>query len=182
MALLVLGLISTNSGLVVASIVVSLVAVVAIVRARQRRIERRAAEDAEAARLARIEADKDETTRVLAAAAAAASRTAAAAQPEMVDSAPADPAPAAPAPVDPAPVELAAEPSAEPGVADSEPPLTEHGDKPVWVIDGRPRYHAWSCDFIRGQASESVPLTQAVEDGFTPCAQCDPDRQLAGIR
>gem|GEM_PF-4491663 len=66
----------------------------------------------------------------------------------------------------------------EPPVAATDPPLRSRGDEPVWVIDGRPRYHLDSCGFLHGREPESVPLRQAVEDGFTPCALCDPDSGL----
>jgi hypothetical protein len=50
----------------------------------------------------------------------------------------------------------------------------EHEDD-VWVIDGRPRYHRQSCEFVHDQDSERVPLSQAAEDGFIPCSLCEPD-------
>ncbi|HEX8304004.1 MAG TPA: hypothetical protein VF612_03930 [Jatrophihabitans sp.] len=69
----------------------------------------------------------------------------------------------------------------EPAEADTDPPLRSRGDEPVWVIDGRPRYHLPGCAFLIGREPEPepVPLRQAVEDGFTPCALCDPDTGLA---
>ncbi len=66
----------------------------------------------------------------------------------------------------------------EPPIAETDPPLRSRGGEPVWVIDGRPRYHLDSCGFLVGRESEPVPLQQAVEDGFTPCALCDPDSGL----
>jgi hypothetical protein len=66
----------------------------------------------------------------------------------------------------------------EPAAARTDPPLDSHPGEPVWVIDGRPRYHLSSCIFIIGRRPEPVALRQAVEDGFTPCAQCDPDTGL----
>ncbi|HEX8095159.1 hypothetical protein [Jatrophihabitans sp.] len=68
---------------------------------------------------------------------------------------------------------------AEPAEADTDPPLRSRGDEPVWVIDGRPRYHLPDCAFLSGRGPVPVPLRQAVEDGFTPCALCDPDSGLA---
>ncbi|HJQ01621.1 MAG TPA: hypothetical protein VJ851_08475 [Jatrophihabitans sp.] len=67
---------------------------------------------------------------------------------------------------------------AEPPAADTTPPLTGHGQRQVWVIDGRPRYHLAGCDFLLGRSGQPIPLSQAVEDGFTPCARCDPDNRL----
>jgi hypothetical protein len=48
----------------------------------------------------------------------------------------------------------------------------------VYVIDGRPRYHLGQCLHLLGRDSESLPVREAVELGFTPCAQCEPDRSL----
>jgi hypothetical protein len=48
-------------------------------------------------------------------------------------------------------------------------------DPDVWVIDGRPRYHRRECEIIDGQDAEPVPLSQASEDGFIPCALCEPN-------
>jgi hypothetical protein len=67
----------------------------------------------------------------------------------------------------------------DPDAADTDPPLRSRGDEPVWVVDGRPRYHLPGCAFLIGRGPEPVPLRQAVEDGFTPCALCDPDTGLA---
>src|SRR4051794_21753107 len=44
----------------------------------------------------------------------------------------------------------------------------------VWVVDGRPAYHRPGCAELAGQEEEPVPLSQALEDGFTPCAICAP--------
>jgi hypothetical protein len=66
----------------------------------------------------------------------------------------------------------------EPAPANTHAPLNEKGSEHVWVIDGRPRYHLSSCGFLVGQRSEPIPLQQAVEDGFSPCSQCDPDTAL----
>lgn len=48
----------------------------------------------------------------------------------------------------------------------------------VWVIDGRPRYHRRECGIASGNDAEEIPRAQAVEDGFIPCAICDPDANL----
>jgi hypothetical protein len=53
-------------------------------------------------------------------------------------------------------------------------------DPAVWVVDGRPRYHRERCDIIHDQPVESIPLSQATEDGFIPCSLCEPDRADAG--
>ena len=48
----------------------------------------------------------------------------------------------------------------------------------VRVIDGRPRYHSDGCLHLLGRESETLPVREAVELGFTPCSQCEPDRAL----
>lgn len=67
----------------------------------------------------------------------------------------------------------------EPAAASTEAPLRAHGGDIVVVVDGHPRYHAQRCRYLIGRASETIPLRQAVEDGFTPCSMCDPDVVLA---
>ncbi|MBO4206965.1 hypothetical protein [Micromonospora echinofusca] len=49
---------------------------------------------------------------------------------------------------------------------------------PVLVVDGRPRYHLTICPHLVGRRTESLPVSEAVELGFTPCAQCAPDTAL----
>jgi hypothetical protein len=44
----------------------------------------------------------------------------------------------------------------------------------VLVIDGRPRYHLTGCLHLLGRDIERLAVTEAVELGFTPCAQCEP--------
>jgi len=48
----------------------------------------------------------------------------------------------------------------------------------VLVIDGRPRYHQPGCVHLLGRESESLPVSEAVELGFTPCSLCEPDSAL----
>ena len=48
----------------------------------------------------------------------------------------------------------------------------------VLVIDGRPRYHVPECLHLLGRDYERLPVSEAVELGFTPCAQCEADRVL----
>ncbi|HEY3715402.1 MAG TPA: hypothetical protein VGL39_12810 [Jatrophihabitantaceae bacterium] len=45
----------------------------------------------------------------------------------------------------------------------------------VWVVDGRPQFHAESCAAIRDLDPEPIPLAQALGDGFTQCTACSPD-------
>src|SRR6185312_11136332 len=49
----------------------------------------------------------------------------------------------------------------------------------VWVVDGRPDYHAAGCGLLLGEKAEPIPHQQAIEDGFAPCSLCDPDSTLA---
>ncbi len=77
---------------------------------------------------------------------------------------------------------------------DEEPPdeppaqLTVPGDAarvarsaaPVFVIDARPRYHLRSCVHLLGRQSEQLPVSEAVELGFTPCGLCEPDTRILG--
>ena len=42
----------------------------------------------------------------------------------------------------------------------------------VWVLDGRPRYHAQDCLIIKGQAAQPMALEEALEAGFQPCSLC----------
>lgn len=56
-------------------------------------------------------------------------------------------------------------------------------DSEVFVVDGRPRYHRANCAFLRGRETETLPVRQALELGFTPCGRCEPDSALiAGAR
>ncbi|HET6394261.1 MAG TPA: hypothetical protein VFG13_15645 [Blastococcus sp.] len=49
----------------------------------------------------------------------------------------------------------------------------------VLVIDERPRYHLPGCKHLVGHTGIPLPLDEARTDGFTPCAVCTPDRNLA---
>lgn len=49
----------------------------------------------------------------------------------------------------------------------------------VWVVDGQPDYHVAGCRVLVGEKAEPVPFAQATEDGFTPCAVCEPDSTVA---
>ena len=48
----------------------------------------------------------------------------------------------------------------------------------VLVIDGRPRYHLPGCVHLLGRQHEPLPVSEAVELGFTPCGLCEPDSAL----
>jgi hypothetical protein len=48
----------------------------------------------------------------------------------------------------------------------------------VLVIDGRPRYHVPGCVHLLGRPVEPLPVSEAVELGFSPCGLCEPDSAL----
>jgi len=49
----------------------------------------------------------------------------------------------------------------------------------VRVLDERPRYHLAACEWLGGRASLGLPVSEARQLGFTPCAVCGPDSALA---
>jgi hypothetical protein len=97
----------------------------------------------------------------------------------------------------PDPVDGHAQPPAEPTIDDGdpidseEPPVEEvevsdlllvvdlRDD--VLVVDEHPRYHLADCPYLRGRSAIPMPVDEARTDGFTPCALCAPDRDLAAI-
>jgi hypothetical protein len=48
----------------------------------------------------------------------------------------------------------------------------------VYVVDGRPRYHLRGCVHMMGRENEPLPVSEAVELGFSPCGVCEPDSSL----
>lgn len=52
-------------------------------------------------------------------------------------------------------------------------------ETPVIVLDERPRYHLEDCRRLGEDAPVSLPLREARELGFTPCALCAPDAVTA---
>lgn len=50
----------------------------------------------------------------------------------------------------------------------------------VLVVDGRPRYHVNGCPHLLDRDSEPLPVSEAVELGFSPCGWCQPDTVLLG--
>ncbi|MEH0972919.1 hypothetical protein V6U77_17505 [Micromonospora sp. CPCC 205546] len=81
------------------------------------------------------------------------------------------------------------DPGAGPAVAyDDEPPAQDvtpaeaarvaRLDAEVRVVDGRPRYHLADCAYLAGRRHEPLPVAEAVDLGFTPCARCAPDTAL----
>jgi len=49
----------------------------------------------------------------------------------------------------------------------------------VLVVDEHPRYHLAGCRLLAGSETIPLPVKEAVEYGFTPCATCAPVRTLA---
>lgn len=195
LVLLVVGLSTGSSAFLLGSVAVSVLAVFAVVRARQQRDARKAQAAALKAEAARVAADKQS----LAEARAAGPSQQPAGQPAVAESPDVQPPalpeqpvatepavhPAAAVPLQPAvPSERAVAPElavpSEPlAAAGTTAPLDTHGNRSVWVLDGHPLYHLPVCASLAGLGPVAVPLRQAVEDGFTPCARCDPDTVLA---
>ncbi|MGY1643789.1 hypothetical protein ACI782_22000 [Geodermatophilus sp. SYSU D00703] len=50
----------------------------------------------------------------------------------------------------------------------------------VLVVDEHPRYHLAGCPHLADQRAVPLPMVEAREDGFTPCATCRPVHHLAG--
>lgn len=51
-------------------------------------------------------------------------------------------------------------------------------DTEVAVVDGRPRFHHSACAHLTGRDHEPLPVAEALELGFTPCAMCEPVSRL----
>ncbi len=49
----------------------------------------------------------------------------------------------------------------------------------VLVVDEHPRYHLARCRWPDAARAERLPVREARELGFTPCARCRPDKALA---
>ncbi|MET9631952.1 hypothetical protein ABZX92_31260 [Lentzea sp. NPDC006480] len=48
----------------------------------------------------------------------------------------------------------------------------------VRVLDERPRYHLSSCSWLAGRPTLGLPVQEARQLQFTPCALCRPDSTL----
>ncbi|MCP3786223.1 hypothetical protein NLX85_22920 [Micromonospora sp. A3M-1-15] len=51
-------------------------------------------------------------------------------------------------------------------------------DGEVRVVDGHPRFHLPGCPHLVGRVDEPLPVAEAVDLGFTPCAGCAPATTL----
>lgn len=49
----------------------------------------------------------------------------------------------------------------------------------VRVVDEYPRYHLNDCASLEQTSPEALPVREARQLGFTPCARCRPDAELA---
>jgi hypothetical protein len=49
----------------------------------------------------------------------------------------------------------------------------------VLVLDERPRYHLAGCGWVGDRPTIPLPVNEARQLGFTPCARCAPDATLA---
>ncbi|PXY19511.1 hypothetical protein [Prauserella muralis] len=49
----------------------------------------------------------------------------------------------------------------------------------VLVVDEYPRYHLAECSWLKDKDTIPLPVREARELGFTPCAVCGPDASLA---
>jgi hypothetical protein len=52
-------------------------------------------------------------------------------------------------------------------------------DVEVRVVDEHPRYHLINCAWLQDKPTLPLPLSEARQLGFTPCAYCGPDAVLA---
>lgn len=52
-------------------------------------------------------------------------------------------------------------------------------DSEVLVVDEYPRYHLEACEWLTARETIPVPVSEARDLGFTPCARCGPDASLA---
>jgi heme exporter protein D len=87
------------------------------------------------------------------------------------------------------PVVAEAEPEPAPEADDEEPDeeATDASDLlvvsdlsvEVRVVDEHPRYHLAGCTWLSGKPTLPLPVSEARQLGFTPCARCGPDAVLA---
>ena len=55
-------------------------------------------------------------------------------------------------------------------------------DDEVVVIDEEPRFHLGRCSYLYGRETIPLPVSEAVELGFTGCAWCGPVQALSEQR
>ncbi|SDP44370.1 hypothetical protein SAMN04487905_104133 [Actinopolyspora xinjiangensis] len=59
--------------------------------------------------------------------------------------------------------------------------LVSEAETVVFVIDERPRYHLDDCSWVGDRETLPLPVAEARELGFTPCAVCAPDSSVARL-
>lgn len=77
--------------------------------------------------------------------------------------------------------DLADEPAAQATSAGDSARVARLGAEVV-VVAGRPRYHLEECIHLHGRSTTRLSARAAVEQGFTPCALCEPDTALLATR
>jgi hypothetical protein len=65
------------------------------------------------------------------------------------------------------------------GVEEIPPPVDVPADAIVYVVPGRRRYHLDSCRQLAGRGKQELTFEEAREEGFSPCTACMPDTALA---
>jgi hypothetical protein len=118
-------------------------------------------------------------------------RVAATSAPRVAEQTPAPEAEVSDEPDLEAPVSVPAEPiqAPEPVLDDQEPgeEATDAADLlivnelsvEVVVVDEHPRYHLGRCTWLGDKETIPLPVSEARQLGFTPCARCGPDAVLA---
>jgi hypothetical protein len=81
---------------------------------------------------------------------------------------------AAPAEIPPIMAPGVGTPPAQTPPAEAPPAAAVEAEDTVWVVDGYLNYHRAGCTRIAGADAVAIPLEQATEDGFQPCAFCRP--------
>ena len=74
------------------------------------------------------------------------------------------------------------DPDVEPGEEDTDAAdvlVVSELDAEVVVLDERPRYHLAACRWVGDRATLPLPVREARQLGFNPCAVCTPDAILA---
>ncbi|MDP9239826.1 MAG: hypothetical protein M3O55_04195 [Actinomycetota bacterium] len=66
----------------------------------------------------------------------------------------------------------------EESVSDADALRVSERNDDVLVIDGRPRYHLPLCPILGDDETVALPVSEAREAGFTPCARCRPDSHI----
>ena len=79
-------------------------------------------------------------------------------------------------------LKLKLDPEAEPAEEDTDAAdvlIVTDLDVEVRVLDERPRYHLADCRWVGDRASLPLPVKEARQLGFNPCAVCTPDAVIA---